>query len=59
MGGKWTIGKKMVVGFMSVAVITLLLGIIGIWGLLNVQKALGNIAGNRLPDLQALAALNT
>jgi methyl-accepting chemotaxis protein len=59
MGGKWTIGKKMVVGFMSVAVITLLLGIIGIWGLWNVQFALGNIAGNRLPDLQALAALNT
>lgn len=59
MGGKWTIGKKMVVGFMSVAVITLLLGGIGIWGLLNVQKVLENIAGNRLPDLQALATLNT
>jgi methyl-accepting chemotaxis protein len=55
----WTIAKKLVGSFLSVAAITLVVGGIGLYGILNLARDTENIVSNRIPDLQALAALNT
>ena len=59
MSSKWTIGKKLIVGFVVVAAITLSLGVLGYVGLERMATVLENIGHNRVPDLQYLAALNT
>ncbi len=55
----WTIGKKLIGSFLSVAAITLVVGGIGLSGILTLASNTENIVSNRIPDLQALAVLNT
>ena len=52
------IGKKLITGFLVVAAIALAIGIVGWSGIYRLEKGIGNMAENRLPDLQALAVLN-
>ena len=58
MSEQWTIGKKLIVGFMSVAVITLLIAVLGYVGLDVTANRLDYVGNNRVPDLQALSTLN-
>ncbi len=51
MKSQWTIGKKLIVSFMSVAVITLSLGIVGYFGAVKGEQAVEEIGGVRLPSL--------
>jgi methyl-accepting chemotaxis protein len=51
---KWTIGKKLVVGFSSVAVIVLLLGILGFYGLTQMEQSIDEIGEVRLPGIQSV-----
>ena len=50
----WTIGKKLIVGFMSVALIVMVLGIIGFYGLTKSEQAIEEIGVVRLPSVQGL-----
>lgn len=56
---RMTIEKKLKTGFLAVALIALVLGMIGFWGLSRLESTLENIGNNRIPDLQALSVLNT
>lgn len=56
---RMTIEKKLKTGFFAVALIALVLGMIGFWGLSRLESTLENIGNNRIPDLQALSVLNT
>ena len=53
------IGTKLVLGFITVAFITLVVGTMGFIGLSRLESDLENIGTNRIPDLQYLAVLNT
>ncbi|WP_045222033.1 MCP four helix bundle domain-containing protein, partial [Desulfonatronum thioautotrophicum] len=53
------IGVKLVGGFVIVALITLILGILGWYGIDKLSDDMEYIGTNRIPDLQALAVLNT
>ncbi len=59
MNTAWTIGKKLVTGFVSVATITLIVAIIGFYGLDQMTTTVDYIGSNRIPDLQSLGVLNT
>ncbi len=52
------IGKKLITGFLVVAAIALAIGIVGWSGIDRLEKGIGNMAENRLPDLQSLGVLN-
>lgn len=56
---RMTIEKKLKTGFLTVALIALVLGMLGFWGLSRLESTLENIGNNRIPDLQALSILNT
>ncbi len=53
------IGRKLVFAFLAVAGLTLILGMVSMWGLSEVKDAMDYIGKKRLPDLNALAILNT
>ncbi len=53
-----SIGKRMGVGFGSMAIITLLLGLLAVTGIQNLVTHLQHIGANRIPALIALAQLN-
>ncbi len=53
MKAKWTIGKKLITGFMSVAAVTALLAIIGYYGLVQMEESIDEIGMVRLPSLQS------
>lgn len=59
MSMKWTIGKKLNAGFLSVAAIALALGGLGFWGLDRLEDVIENVGVNRVPDLRSLGELNT
>ncbi len=50
----WTIGKKLVVSFLAVAMITLLLGIVGYYGAAESEKSIDEIGVVRLPSVDSL-----
>lgn len=52
--GGWTIGKKLMVSFMSVAAITMVVGLIGFGGALMMGNALEEVAEVRLPSVGSL-----
>jgi methyl-accepting chemotaxis protein len=54
MKGSWTIGKKLIVSFMSVALITLVLGIVGYYGAVKSEGSIEEIGNVRLPSVDSL-----
>ena len=53
-----SIGQKLIISFLIVAFIALIIGIVGIYGITTLKNDLRYLGNNRIPDLQALAALN-
>ncbi len=53
MKNQWTIGKKLIVSFMSVALITLALGIVGYYGAVTSQETVEDLGEVRLPSVDA------
>lgn len=53
-GGKWTIGKKLIVSFMSVAGITLIVALIGFGGALTLTGSISEIGEVRLPSIESI-----
>ena len=56
--GGWTIGKKLTVSFAAIASITLVVGLIGFYGVYQLDKSLDFIGENRIPDVLALSGIN-
>ncbi len=58
MKSRWTIGKKLIASFLSVAAITLLLGIVGYYGVSEGGKAIHEIGEVRLPSIESLLVIS-
>jgi methyl-accepting chemotaxis protein len=58
MKKQWTIGKKLIVSFMSVAAITALLGVVGYYGVEKGANAVTEIGVVRLPSVQSLLIMS-
>ncbi len=54
MNSKWTIGKKLMAGFMSVAAIVLLLGLVGFYAAVKGEKSVNELGVVRLPSVDSL-----
>ncbi|MCU0600622.1 MAG: methyl-accepting chemotaxis protein [Desulfobacterales bacterium] len=54
MKGSWTVGKKLIVSFMCVAMITLVLGIMGYYGAFKSEGSVEEIGNVRLPSVDSL-----
>lgn len=52
------IGKKLGLGFGIIALIVMIVGSIGYYGIAHISHEIGYIGQNRIPDLQNLATLN-
>ncbi len=59
MKARWTIGKKLILSFMGVAIITLIVGIIGFYGVTRLGDSLTVMGHDRVPALRAFFTLNT
>ena len=57
MNSKWTIGKKLIVSFLSVAVVTAVLGVVGYYGVNQGGKAINDLGGVRLPSVESTLAI--
>jgi hypothetical protein len=57
MKGSWTIGKKLIVSFMCVAMITLVLGIVGYYGAVKSEGSIEEIGNVRLPSVDSLLVI--
>ena len=55
---QWTIGKKLLTSFLAVAAITLLLGLVGYYGAVQSNQAIGEIGKVRLPSVQSLLTIS-
>lgn len=55
MTGRWTIGGRLKAGFMSVTVVTLLLGVVGFWGARSGATAVGRIGETLMPSVDCLS----
>lgn len=51
---KWTIGKILVTAFMGVAAITMILGVVGYYGIDKEGKAINELGGVRLPSVESM-----
>ncbi len=54
----WTIGKKLIASFLSVATITMLLGLIGYNGTVKSAQAINEIGRVRLPGVQSMLIIS-
>ena len=54
----WTIGKKLITSFVAVAAITLLLGLVGYYGAVKSNEAIGEIGTVRLPSVSSLLIMS-
>ncbi|WP_448384200.1 methyl-accepting chemotaxis protein [Desulfosoma sp.] len=54
MKSNWTIGKKLILSFLGITAITLLLGIVGYYGIGQEEAALHEAASVRLPSVDSL-----
>ncbi|NLW88013.1 MAG: methyl-accepting chemotaxis protein [Planctomycetes bacterium] len=57
MSRSWTIGRKLISGFLAVACITLGLGVLGHVGIVRSADAVDNIGAIRLPSMRAVLEL--
>ena len=55
---QWTIGKKLIISFLAVAVITLLLGIVGYYGAVKSTESINEIGKVRLPSVSSLLIMS-
>ena len=55
---EWTIGKKLIAGFLGVAAITLMVGGSGYYGVMKGDQAIEEIGFVRLPSLDSLQVMN-
>ena len=53
-----SINVKLIIAFMCVALIALILGLIGYYGISRMGHDMENIGENRIPDIQLLSTLN-
>ncbi|HNY27696.1 MAG TPA: methyl-accepting chemotaxis protein [Candidatus Sumerlaeota bacterium] len=53
----WTIGKKLIVSFFGVSLITLLLGGVGYYGAVRSEKAVNDLGLDALPNIQSLITI--
>ena len=51
MNSTWTIGKKLIVSFLSVATITLVLGVLAIYNMSRVTTVTQTLVANNVPAL--------
>ena len=58
MKSGWTIGKKLIVSFLSVAAITAALGVVGYYGVSEGGKAIDELGAVRLPSVQSLLVMS-
>jgi len=54
MGSTWTIGRKLVTAFLGVAGITLILGIVGYYGVYTGSESVNNVGNTQLPSVESL-----
>jgi methyl-accepting chemotaxis protein len=54
---QWTIGKKLIVSFISVATITLILGIVGYYGAVESERSIEGIGSVQLPSVDSLLTI--
>ena len=52
-----TIGQKLIISFLAVSAITLLLGLVGYYGAVKSNEAIGEIGAVRLPSVQSLLTI--
>jgi phosphoglycerate-specific signal transduction histidine kinase len=57
MKTQWTIGKKLIVSFISVATITLILGIVGYYGAVESGRSIEEIGSVQLPSVDSLLTI--
>ena len=57
MKNSWTIGKKLIAAFLAVSAITLLLGIVGLYGAMNEGQVIEGIGAVRLPSVDSLPVI--
>lgn len=57
MKNGWTIGKKLIVAFLAVSVITLILGIVGYYGAVQSGNAISTLGEEQLPSVDSLFVL--
>jgi methyl-accepting chemotaxis protein len=58
MKSQWTIGKKLIASFLSVAVVTAILGIVGYYGVNQGEIAINELGGVRLPSLESMLVVS-
>ncbi|MCE5271326.1 methyl-accepting chemotaxis protein [bacterium] len=58
MGTRWTVGKKLMMSYMSLAVIALAIGISGYYGISRSSRAVADIGTIRLPGVEHLLIIN-
>ena len=54
MNSQWTIGKKLIASFLSVAVVTAILGVVGYYGVNKGAIAINELGGVRLPSIESM-----
>jgi methyl-accepting chemotaxis protein len=57
MKAQWTIGKKLIVSFISVAAITLILGIVGYYGATESERSIAELGSVQLPSVDSLLTI--
>jgi methyl-accepting chemotaxis protein len=57
MTAQWTIGKKLIVSFISVAAITLILGIVGYYGATESERSIAELGSVQLPSVDSLLTI--
>ncbi len=58
MKTNWTIGKKLILSFLAVAVVTLLLGLVGYFGAVKSDRNIEEVGHVRLPSVEALLVIS-
>ena len=58
MNSKWTIGKKLIASFLSVALVTAILGIVGYYGVNQGGIAINELGIVRLPSIESMLVIS-
>jgi methyl-accepting chemotaxis protein len=58
MKAGWTIGKKLILSFLAVAAVTLILGVVGYYGISKQDQAIHEVAKVRLPSVDSLLIID-
>ena len=58
MNSQWTIGKKLIAAFLSVATVTAVLGIVGYYGVNQGGIAINELGGVRLPSIESMLTVS-